>query len=464
MAAEPLFDTGWADPGLADAQAIRLAGRVTYGIDRATAQAVRDMGYEGFIEWQLAYERIDDSELENALRAELPTLSMNAVELAEYLRSQDQFGVAQRELLIATLIRRAYSPRQLFERMVEFWSDHFNVPVNNPISAVLKPLEDREVIRPLALGRFEDLLQADAKSPAMLYYLDNFNNTADGPNENYSRELMELHTLGVDGGYTEADVKEAARVFTGWTIRPPGGFVFNPRNHDYGEKNVLGERFLPGVGRREGERLLALLAAHPSTARHIAAKLARRFYADLPDEDVVVTVAEAFTASGGDIRETLRALLLHPGVRAAEAQKLKRPNDFIAGVLRGLEIGPREQLLRAAFAALDASGHLPFQWPAPNGYPDVRPYWQSSTGFLVRFNAASAWTRETAARSPLLSESRAFQSPAQQVEFVANALLPQGIDAKSQDEIAAYAATLPRRDRPAAIAALLFAGPDNQWR
>jgi len=459
MAAERL-----ADSGLADTEAIRLAGRITYGVDRVTAGAVREMGYEGFVEWQLDYDRIDDSELENALRSELPTLSMDAAELAEYLRNQDQFGLAQRELLIATLIRRAYSPRQLYERMVEFWSDHFNVPVNNPIAAALKPLEDREVIRPLAMGRFEDLLQADARSPAMLYYLDNFNNTADGPNENYSRELMELHTLGFDGGYTEEDVKEAARMFTGWTIRPPGQFLFRPRNHDYGEKHVLGERFLPGVGLREGERLLTLLAEHPSTALHIVTKLARRFYADQPDEDVVAAVADAFTASHGDIRQTLRALLLHPTVLAAEAQKLKRPGEFVAGVLRGLEIPPNENVIRAAFSSLDASGHLPFQWPAPNGYPDVRPYWQSSTGFLVRFNAAYAWTRETPGRSPLLSVSRGFRNTAQQVDFLVAALIPQGIDTKTHGEIAAYAATLARRDRPAAIAALLFAGPDNQWR
>lgn len=459
MAAEPLVS-----PTLDNAEAIRLAARITYGVDRATAETVRRLGYEGFVEWQLDHERIDDSELEGALRAQLPTLSMDAAELAEFLRNAEQPGQAQRELVAATLLRQAFSPRQLYERMIEFWSDHFNVTVGNLITSFLKPLEDRQVIRPLAMGRFEDLLQADAKSPAMLYYLDNFSNTVDGPNENYSRELMELHTLGVDGGYTEDDVKEAARVFTGWTIRPPGRFVFSPRDHDYGEKDVLGEHFPIGVGRREGERLLSLLAAHPSTAFHIATKLARRFVSDQPEPDVVAAVADAFTASGGDVREMLRALLLHRSVRAAPAQKLKRPNEFVAGVLRGLEVGPQEGVIRAAFGALDSAGQVPFQWPAPNGYPDVRPYWQSSIGFLMRFNSASVWTRGAAGRSPLLNQSRAFRDPAQQVGFLAAALVPQGIDRASRDRIAGHAAKLAGRDRPPAIAALLLAGPENQWR
>lgn len=298
----------------------------------------------------------------------------------------------------------------------------------------------------------------------MLYYLDNFNNTVGGPNENYSRELMELHTLGVDGGYTEDDVKEAARVFTGWSIRPPGRFVFRPLNHDYGEKEVLGEHFPAGVGRREGERLLTMLAEHPSTAMHIATKLTRRFVADEPDEDVVAAVVDSLTGSGGDIREALRTLLLHPAVREAPARKLKRPNEFVAGVIRGLETGPNEVILRAMSTALANAGHLPFRWPAPNGYPDVRPYWQSSTGFLVRFNTATQWTALAADRSPLLRQARVLRSPARQVEYLEEALLPQGLADHSRGKITGHAATLPPRDRPAVIAALLLAGPENQWR
>lgn len=459
MAANILFD-----PTISDAQAIRLAGRVTYGVNRETARIARELGYEGFVDWQLDYENIDDSALEEALHAELPTLSMSAAELANYFRETEMPGVAQRELLVATVLRQAFSPRQLFERMVEFWSDHFNVGVTDVATSTLKPIEDRDVIRPLAMGRFETLLQADAKSPAMLYYLDNFNNTASGPNENYARELMELHTLGVDGGYTEDDVKEAARVFTGWSIRPPGQFVFRRRDHDFGEKQVLGEVFLPGSGRVEGERLLTLLAEHPSTAMHIAFKLARRFVADEPEQALVEDVALAFSSSQGDVRETLRALLLHDSVREAPAQKLKRPNEFVAGALRGLEATGAAGLVRELLSTLDSAGQLPFQWPAPNGYPDIRAYWQSSTGFLVRFNAATEWPERVAGRSPVLGQSQAYRNAAEQVAFLADALLPQGLDQRAQAEIITHVSALPRRDRGAAIAALLLAGPNNQWR
>ena len=462
MAADPQVDFD-----LNDAEAIRLAGRLTYGADRSTAAAVRRMGYEDFVEWQLDYENIENRELENTLLANLPTLSMSVAELSELVRGSDDPRTRtqpQRELLAATLIRRAFSPRQLYERMVEFWSDHFNAPVENLISGLLKSVEDREVIRALAMSRFEDLLQADAKSPAMLYYLDNFNSTVRGPNENYSRELMELHTLGVDGGYTEDDVKEAARILTGWSFLDNGLFVFRRFAHDFGEKQFLGETFPAGVGQAEGERMLALLAGHPSTATHIAKKLARRFVSDQPDEAVVAEVAAAFTASGGDVRETLRALLLHPLVRSAPAQKLKRPGEFVAGLMRGLDMAPGPDVIRAVVAALESAGHLPFRWPAPNGYPDVRPYWQSSTGFLVRINIASQWTAALSPRSRLFGVARGLRRVNDQVEYLQWALVPQGIPAESLAAVAQYAASLPAADRPAAIAALLLSGPENQWR
>lgn len=454
-----------------DAELIRLAGRMTYGVNRPTAEAVRNMGYEQFVEWQLDYESIDDSELENALKEFLPTLSLTTAELIGMVRDQDGtdrdmdlIQQARRELLVATQLRQVFSPRQLYERMVEFWSDHFNAPVVNQISGLLKPAEVSEVIRPLALERFEDLLLADARSPAMLYYLDNFVNTADGPNENYSRELMELHTLGVNGGYTEDDVKEASRLFTGWTFNRNGSFVFDRRNHDYGQKEVLGEIYGSGRGVVEGERFLSFLAEHPSTANHLASKLIRRFVTDQPEERLVEEIAEAFTSSGGDIRETMRTLLLHPDVCSAPATKLKRPNEFVAGVLRGYEMAPRPNTLRAVFEALESAGQPLFQWPAPNGYPDVRPYWQSTTGFLMRFNTATQWSAAVSGLSPLLLEANRVKGNVNKVSFLASALVPRGVDSESQKKIDKYIAPLPRDDRPAAIASLLLAGPDFQWR
>lgn len=448
----------------ADAELIRLAARVTYGANRQTLEAAESLGYEGFLDWQLDYESIDDGGLESLLADRLPTLTMDAAELAAFLREQENANLAQREMAIATIVRKAFSPCQLYERMVEFWTDHFNVAVSNAALAFLKPLEDREVIRPLAMGRFEPLLQADAKSPAMLYYLDNFNNTAAGPNENYARELMELHTLGAGGGYDENDVKEAARVFTGWTIRRPADFAFNPLAHDWGEKQILSLHLPAGGGVSDGEQLLAFLAGHESTASHLATKLSRRFVSDQPGLGLVERVAEAFLASGGDIRVMLRAVLLDSEVRQAAPAKLKRPNEFLAGALRGLEVTPGAVVVREIFESLQAAGHLPFQWPAPNGYPDIRGYWQSSTGFLMRFNTALEWSARFSARSALLAEAGSIRGIGRQVDFLADALVPTGISPEARGVLVTQATSVPADQRPATIAALLLAGPDFQWR
>jgi len=449
------------DPGTLEL--IRLANRVTYGANRQVLAAAESLGYEGFIDWQLDYPALDDSELEELLQQFLPTLTMDAATLADFVFEQENFGAPQRDLIIATLIRRAFSPRQLYERVVEFWSDHFSVPATDVIGGFFKALEDRDLIRRHALYDFATLLVADARSPAMLYYLDNFVNTADGPNENYARELLELHTMGVDGGYTEVDIKEIARVFTGWTIRPPAEFVFNPATHDWDAKNVLGQP-IPAFGEIEGDRVLGMLAEHPSTARHVSTKLARRFFSDDPGPAVIDAVAEAFTASAGDVRTTLRALLLHPEVVATQAIKFKRPLEFLTATARSLESTLSERSLGLMFSALESSGHVPFAWPAPDGYPDVRSYWQSTNGLLVRFNAAAAWAAQLADQSALLSEAEAIAAPIAQMEFLAATLRPQGMDGASRRVMMRYANRLAESERVSGLAAWLLAGPEAQWR
>jgi len=177
------------DPGTLEL--IHLANWITYGANRQTLAAAESLGYAGFVEWQLE-DDFDDGELEDLLQQFLPTLSMDAETLADYVFEQENFGAPARDLIIATMIRRTFSPRQLHERVTEFWSDHFSVPVNGLVEAFFKLLEDRDLIRPSALSDFATLLAGNARSPAMLYYLDNYVNTADWPNENYARELMEL--------------------------------------------------------------------------------------------------------------------------------------------------------------------------------------------------------------------------------------------------------------------------------
>jgi uncharacterized protein (DUF1800 family) len=287
-----------------------------------------------------------------------------------------------------------FSRRQLYEVMVEFWSDHFNIHLLNGLGPTLKPEDDIQVIRAHALGNFRDLLHASAKSPAMLFYLDNFFNQASAPNENYARELMELHTLGVDGGYTETDVKEVARCFTGWSIRFPGDpdgdygtFVYLDSVHDDGAKLVLQNTIAAGGGQSDGEQVLDLLAAHPATARFIATKLCRRFISDSPDPASIDAVAAAFTQSAGDIRSTLRALFATAAFRNSADLKFCRPAEYLAGLVRALAPDtpyPTDDGLLFFFAQ-SIMGQLPFYWPTPDGYPDEQAYWASTGGMLNRW-------------------------------------------------------------------------------
>jgi uncharacterized protein (DUF1800 family) len=370
--------------------AVALLQRIAAGASRAERARVEALGYEAYIEEQLAPEALDDAPLEAVIAQNLPSIRMSRAELYAMVRANNgAFGQIAGELVVAKLLRSLYSRRQLFEAMVEFWSDVLNIQVNSAQLVVQKVIDDREVPRVHALGRFRDLLGASARSPAMLLYLDNASNGREGINENYARELMELHTLGVDGGYTEADVVDVARALSGWSVNQMSGeFLFRPTWHDAGAKRVLGVDIAAGGGQQDGEQVLDILAAHPSTARHIATRLIRRFVSDRPSATLVAELAAAFSSSDGDIRTLLRALFLHPEVRQAPAAKLKRPQEFVLSVLRVLEATPAANGIRVMLEALNSLAHVPFQWPAPNGYPDSTPYWLNSNAMLKRWNYA----------------------------------------------------------------------------
>lgn len=254
--------------------------------------------------------------------------------------------------LWARIYRAAWSERGLYERMVELWTDHFNVPISDLMPD--KIVDDREMIRAHALGRFGDLLYASATSPAMLFYLDNASSSKEYPNENYARELLELHTLGVDVGYTERDVKETARAFTGWSLNDsfPGRFYFDAERHDGGEKVVLGRSLASGRGIEDGLEVLDLLAHHPATARFIAFKLGRMFVEDNPPESFIESTAKVFTSSGGELKETVRHVFHTPEFWASAGKKYRRPlEQFVAN-------------LRALYPALEVSakGRGQFIW------------------------------------------------------------------------------------------------------
>src|SRR5437762_11679598 len=213
------------------------------------------------------------------------------------------------QLAQVKLLRAVASERQLQEVMADFWFNHFNVFAGKQMEAALLREYEGKVLRPNALGSFPELLEATTRSPAMLIYLDNWRNMRRRLNENYARELLELHTLGVDGGYTQQDIIEVARCFTGWTVEQPQKdprFVFRRRQHDFGEKHVLGHVIPPGRGEEDAEEVLRILAAHPSTAHFIARKLARRFVSDDPPETLVARIAASYSRTQGDIRSMLR--------------------------------------------------------------------------------------------------------------------------------------------------------------
>ncbi len=372
--------------------------RTSFGVHRDSLSSMQSIGIDAYLENQLDYLSISDGNLETDIADLFPLSTHTPVDLIDgtpgYPGFPDNIGLVAQQMVGATQYRQIFSQRQLYEVMVEFWSDHFNIHLLNGFGPVLKPEDDRDVIRANALGNFRDLLGASASSPSMLFYLDNFLNVATAPNENYARELMELHTLGVDGGYTEDDVKEVARCFTGWSIRfpgdlsgNPGSFKFEPLVHDTDGKVVLGNSIAADGGQTDGEQILDILATHPSTARFIATKLCRRFITDTPDTVSIDAVANAFTTSNGDIKTTLRAVFATDAFRNTADLKFTRPTEYLAGTIRALAPDtayPTDNGVLFFFAQL-ILGQTPFYWPTPDGYPDTQSYWANTGGLLNRW-------------------------------------------------------------------------------
>ncbi len=366
-----------------------LINRTSFGINKEMQSLYEDLGYKGFIDYQLDSDNIDDSEIEDYIALNLPTVAMTPREIRDLINdgSINQFKAAD-ELKTATFLRAVYSKKQLEQVMVEFWNNHFSVfHFDGPIS-FLKTTEDREIMRPLALSSFSEILHANAKSPAMIYYLDTFSSTKEAPNENYAREVMELHTLSVDGPYTHVDIDEIARSFTGWQINQrTGEFRFNSEAHDTGEKIVLGIPIAAGGGVTDGEQVIDILANDPNTAAFISYKLCRHFISDNPDKSIVDSTTAKFKATGGDIKQCLRHILLSKHFVLSRDKKLKRPFNYLASVviaLNGDVLNNRAS--RVTRFVLDALGQQPFNWATPDGYPDTASYWESTTGMLYRWD------------------------------------------------------------------------------
>jgi len=360
-----------------DAHDFLALNRLTFGPRVEERVRFSEIGLQAYIEEQLAFDSINDFDSELQLQP-FKSLRMDANELegiSNGLFEDYDRETIPNELRQATLMRQVYSKRQLYELMVEFWSDHFNIFIEKGNIFYLKTVDDREVIRKNAMGSFRDLVWASAHSPAMMIYLDNQANEKSAPNENYARELMELHTLGVDGGYTQQDVMELARCLTGWNVKEHfwlGDFVFKEDLHDTGVKNVLGLT-IQNAGVMEAEQVIEHLVTHPSAARFIATKLTRRFIADEPPQEIVERAAQTFLKTNGDIKSVLQVILLD-GLPLAQP-KYKRPVNFVASALRLTNTetdgaGVQDYLLRM--------GQTYFGWPTPDGYPDVSAPWQNN--------------------------------------------------------------------------------------
>ena len=319
--------------------------------------------------------------------------------------TQGPAQVVARDLAEGKLLRAIYSNRQLDEVLTDFWFNHFNIYLDKGADRYLVTEYERDVIRPHVLGKFRDLLEATAKSPAMLFYLDNWqsvgpnapqargqgNKARRGLNENYGRELLELHTLGVDGGYTQKDVTEVARCFTGWTINQPqrgGDFTFNTRTHDEGEKTVLGVKISARGGMDDGEKVLDIVARHPSTAHFVSRKLAQRFVADDPPAALVDRMAQTFLKTDGDLRAVMKTMLESKEFWSVGAyrSKMKSPFEMVASAVR--TVNGDVDYAAALMQQVAQLGEPLYRKVEPTGYSNASQEWLNSAGLLARMNFA----------------------------------------------------------------------------
>ncbi len=507
----------------------QILSRLTFGARPADFERVKRTGIKAYIEEQLNPDTIDDSALDKRLE-KLPTLALSTPVLAEQYNppkptitptptpaaapspstspvgapsptnansneaamNPDALKTAEiakanntnpapkpaptpapknpqqvvTELQRAKLLRAVYSERQLNEVLVDFWENHFSIYAQKDADRWMMTSFDRDAIRPNIFGRFRDLLGATAHSPAMLFYLDNWQSsllrrypaTKDKParqtggiNENYARELMELHTLGVNGGYTQKDVQEVARCFTGWTIRKPneeGLFYFNPQAHDNGEKIVLGQRIAAGGGIGDAERVLDILAANPSTAKFVAGKLAQRFLGDDPPTAIVNQAAQVFLKTDGSIRETVRSIITSPQFLspAMYQAKFKSPFEFVAASLR--ITGAETDANRPVLDWISKMGQPIFGHVTPDGFPEKSSEWLSTGSLLARLNFAAALAENkikgTSVNQKQLLETTDFNNPNSVNAFLMKTILRGEVSAKTKfafDKIAAEAAT-----------------------
>jgi uncharacterized protein (DUF1800 family) len=409
-----------ADPATQE-QALHLVNRLSFGPRPGDVQRVMQMGSDAYIAEQLHPDSLTlPPDLQLQL-ASLDTLRLSPGRLfdnygprqlprgdkpsPEEIKAQhERAHEVVQQAVQANLLRAVESPRQLQEVMTNFWFNHFNVFAAKGLDGIWVGAYEEQAIRPYALGHFRDLLMATARHPAMLFYLDNWLNTApgapgargkfEGINENYAREVMELHTLGVDGGYSQQDVTTLAHVLTGWGLCPvrgrnaePGAFCFDPRRHDRGDQMFLG-KLLHGGGEDEAQQALDILAASPATARHLSYELAQYFVADEPDPALVVMLATRWQETHGDIAAVMDSLFHSPQFAASRGGKFKTPYEYVVSMLRagGAEVDDAKPLM----GMLNQLGMPVYGCLTPDGYKNTQAAWLNPDAVTLRLGFATA--------------------------------------------------------------------------
>lgn len=400
-----------------DQNAIHILNRFSFGPKRRQVKDLAGLGKKSITVWfeDQLNRSVSDSP---AIAMKLASLKSLKYSNAQMLKAYPQQNAIEklrmdeskiegkpqeilRELLLQKFVRAVESENQVLEVMTDFWFNHFNVFFEKGVVRHSITSFERDIIRPRVFGNFEDMLLAVAKSPAMLLYLDNNSSKKNKINENYARELMELHTLGVDSGYRQSDIQEAARVLTGWGVEKPREvceFKFFKRQHDNGPKKVLEINFNGGGGISEGEKLIKYLARHPSTAKFIAKKLAIKFISDQPETETITSIATAFTKSGGDLKETYRAVINSKEFFETKTfnAKIKTPFEFVVSAARvsESEITIGEERINKLKSFFDQSGQPLYRCQPPTGFKAVSEVWVNAGAMVNRINFAMALTAD----------------------------------------------------------------------
>ncbi|MCM0677399.1 DUF1800 family protein [Micromonospora phytophila] len=392
---------------LAKDPVLHLARRATFGVTPRVLADIRDKGIDGWLRWQLDPEKIAPTRAELKL-AELPTTKLSSTQLREQRDQLNERGAQpEKEMVDATIARQIWSDRQLFEVMVDFWNDFLHVAADFDGGEVYRSSFDRDVVRAHALGSYPEMLLAANKHPALLLYLNQNDSRADAVNENLARENLELYSVGVDGGYTEKDVRQAALLQTGRGVND-GKYAFRPERHYVGKVKVLGFTHAnsskePKAAEAAIDAYLTYIALHPSTARYVAQSLATRFVSDTPPKSLVDRLAKTYTTNKGMIKPVLMTLFSSSEFWAAVGQKVRRPMEYVVATYRTLGVSPEPSAkndngdskrtpyargLRQIQDKMRELGQYPMGQPTPDGYPDVYVAWTSAGTMVNGWNEA----------------------------------------------------------------------------